>query len=97
MAAAPKPAADGRGIEERNQTESVLLPVRFPPGWIEGIDQLAAKLGQNRSWVIKESIRRFVLGQTSIALEHRPPPRKRAAAPTPPQGGKVKRKRRAKS
>lgn len=89
----PKSAADGSTPLERNATESVLVPVRFPPGWIAAIDEIAALLGQNRNYTIKEAIRRLVKQESGIRLEHRLAHRPPKGARSPAAAGSTPRNR----
>lgn len=64
----PRPSADGKTPAERNVTESILLPIRLPPGWLAAIDEVAQAIGKDRSGTIKEAIRRLVKQETGIRL-----------------------------
>lgn len=76
-----------RTVEQRNKTESVNTMVRFPPGWIGPINQLADLLGNSQAFAIKEAIRRVVKQELGIDLQHRAPGQREfepaEEAPTP--------------
>lgn len=90
----PRPSADGKTPAERNVTESILLPIRLPPGWLAAIDEVAQAIGKDRSGTIKEAIRRLVKKETGLKLQNRPRKQPPAAPDPPPPGSKQKKRSR---